>query len=505
MTILEMRGIVKEFPGVKALDGVTFDVRGGEVHALVGENGAGKSTLMKILGGIYPAGSFEGKIILDGRTAEFTCIKDSERAGIAVIHQELAIVAQMSVCENLYLGCELARHGVLDRGAMLSGAKAMLSRVGLAVAPDRMAGTLGTGEQQLLEIAKALSKNARILVLDEPTASLSETEARRLFGILGQLRQKGVSCIYISHRLEEVIELSDRVTVLRDGKTVETALRGPMAAKDRLVALMVGRPLAGFYPRKKRVYGKTIFEVRDWSADADDFSERAVRGAGFSLREGEILGLAGLVGAGRSEFVMSLFGAWGSKLSGTMRLCGRELDIRSPRDAIREGICLATEDRKRYGLVLDEGVRGNITLPGIAAFSRFGVVKKSAEARGAGRFIQMLGIKTPSIEQKVRALSGGNQQKIVLAKWLMTKPRVLILDEPTRGIDVGARAEIYGILARLVDEGVGVIVVSSDMQELFGLCDTLLVMAGGRVTATLEAAGTDQRTVMRHATGEIQV
>lgn len=497
--ILELCAITKEFPGVKALDGVDCHVRQAEIHGLVGENGAGKSTLMKVLSGVYPAGSYTGEIRIEDQTRRFQNIKESEAAGVAIIHQELSLVKELDVCENILLGNETQRFGIMDWDAGYRKVEAALKRVGLAVSPAQQVKYLGVGEQQLVEIAKALSKNARILILDEPTAALSDTEARRLLIILNELRTAGVTCIYISHRLEEVLEITDRVTVLRDGRTVCT-LDTPGLDKDTLIRRMVGRELTQLYPRRERERGEMLFEVEGWTvADAD--TGRSIGPLGFQIRRGEILGLAGLVGAGRSEFVMSLFGAWGGKPRGVARLHGQTLALGSPQEAIRAGLGLATEDRKRYGLVLPQDIRSNITLASLRRVARHGVLDRDAEIRVAENFRRDLTIKAPTVTEIVGHLSGGNQQKVVLAKWLMTEPRVLILDEPTRGIDVGAKAEIYGLINDIVDQGVAVLLISSDLPELLGVCDRILVMHNGRLTGDLERSEATQEAIMRCAVG----
>ena len=497
--LLEMRGITKEFPGVKALDNVTFSVRKGEVHALVGENGAGKSTLMKILSGVYAAGSYDGDILIEGQPQHFHTIKDSERAGIAIIYQELALVKQLSVAENIGLGDEIATAGVINWNESYLRAERALKKVGLNINPATEITHLGVGEQQLVEIAKALSKDARILILDEPTAALAEGEAANLLKILKGLRDDGVTCIYISHRLKEVFEIADRVTVLRDGKTVSTDQKTDLT-EDRLIARMVGRELTQIYPRKARIAGDVLLELKDWTV-YDPAINRTIADVNMTLRKGEILGMAGLIGAGRTELVMSIFGVWGRVTSGRIFLDGHELALRNAGDAIRAGISLASEDRKRYGLVLMQDIKRNISLASLDRISRHRVVDENEEIRSAEKYIAELRIKTPSVEQQAMNLSGGTQQKVVLAKWLMTMPKVLILDEPTRGIDVGAKVEIYHIINALVDRGVGVIMISSDLPEVLGMSDRILVMHEGRFTGELRREEATQEKIMYYATG----
>lgn len=498
--ILEMRDIVKAFSGVKALDGVSFGVRAGEIHALVGENGAGKSTLMKIVSGVYPHGSYEGELLLDNRECRFKGIRQAEAAGIAIIHQELALVNQLSVSENILLGREIAnRAGLIDQDRSLEEAERVLKLVGLHLPPTTLVRDLGVGQQQQVAIAKALHKAARILILDEPTAALSDDEADILLRLLKELRRKAVTCIYISHRLREVLEIADRVTVLRDGRTVGTVETGGMT-EAALVALMVGRELSQVYPRTERTPGRTVLELRNWSASSP-VTKLILHNVSLTLRTGEILGLAGLVGAGRTELVMSLFGVWGRVTGGSLLLEGKELTERSPAAVIRAGISLASEDRKRYGLVLSDAIRMNIVLPNLEKVAHNGVIVAAEELAAAHSYQQKLAIRCSSVEQPVGTLSGGNQQKVVLAKWMMTGPKVLILDEPTRGIDVGARAEIYGLINRMVDDGIAVLVISSELPELLGICDRIAVMHEGRITGGMAIAEATQQKIMLLATG----
>ncbi len=499
--ILEMRHITKEFPGVRALQDVTFQVEKGEIHALVGENGAGKSTLMKILSGFYPHGTYSGEIVLDGKVQRFARIRDSEEARIAIIYQELALVKQMTIAENIHLGAELCRaKGVIDWNRTFRETARVLEEVGLKVNPAARVIDLGVGAQQLVEIAKALSKDARLLILDEPTAALTEAEADNLLAILGSLKQKGVTCIYISHRLREVMRIADRITVLRDGRTVATDDKANMT-EERMIQNMVGRELTTMYPRRKRTPGDTVLEVKHWTIQNPITGAVACNDISFEVRKGEILGIAGLMGAGRTELVMSLFGAWGKKLSGRMLLQGRPLQIRSSQGAIRSGISLVSEDRKRYGLVLGMDVKENSTLASLERVSKLGVIDKNEEIKCSGQYVKDLRTKTPSLEQKVGNLSGGNQQKVVIAKWLLTRPKVLFLDEPTRGIDVGAKVEIYNIMNDLVDQGVCVVMISSELPEVLGMSDRILVIAEGRLTGSFSREEATEEKVMYHATG----
>jgi len=499
--ILEMRNITKEFPGVKALEDVTFQVRTGEVHALVGENGAGKSTLMKVLSGVYPHGSYGGDIVLDGAVQRFAAIRDSEQAGIAIIFQELALVKGMTIAENIFLGQELLRaRGVIDWNRTFRETARVLAEVGLDLNPATRVADLGVGAQQLVEIAKALSKNARLLILDEPTAALTEREADNLLDILERLKQKGVTCIYISHRLREVARIADRITVLRDGKSILTDDKSAMP-EDRLVRTMVGRDLTTMYPRRPHTAGEVVMEVRHWTVKSPTTDEVMCDDISFQVRRGEILGIAGLMGAGRTELVTSLFGVWGVWQAGEVQLLGRPLVPTDAGHAIREGLALVSEDRKRYGLVLGMDVKQNSTLASLRRISRLGVIDKNEEIKRAGHFARELRTKTPSLEQRVGHLSGGNQQKVVLAKWLLTQPKVLFLDEPTRGIDVGAKVEIYNIMNDLVDQGVCVVMVSSELPEVLGMSDRILVIHEGRLTGAFSREEATQEKVMRYATG----
>jgi ABC-type sugar transport system ATPase subunit len=499
--LLEMRNITKEFPGVKALDGVSFDVTKGEIHALVGENGAGKSTLMKVLSGFYPHGTYGGDIVVDGQVQRFARIRESEEAGIAIIYQELALVKQMTIAENIHLGAERCKaRGVIDWNETFQRTTAALAEVGLRISPATRVIDLGVGSQQLVEIAKALSKKARLLILDEPTAALTEAEADNLLRILGSLRERGVACVYISHRLREVSRIADRVTVLRDGKTVCTDAKANMG-EERMIRNMVGRDLAHLFPRRERTAGATVLEVRNWTVADPVTGDLRVNDISFQVRRGEILGIAGLMGAGRTELAMSLFGSWGEKRRGEVWLEGKKVDIRGAHDAIRFGLALLSEDRKRFGLVLGMDVKENSTLASLARIARAGVIDKNEEIRSAERYVKELRTKTPSVEQKVGNLSGGNQQKVVIAKWLLTHPKVLILDEPTRGIDVGAKVEVYEIMNALVDQGVCVVMISSELPEVLGMSDRILVLHEGRLTGQFSREEASEEKVMVSATG----
>ncbi len=498
-TILEMRGISKSFPGVKALDNVNLRVERGEIHALVGENGAGTSTLMKILSGVHPKGDFEGEVIFEGEPAAFHGIADSERAGIIIIHQELALVPLLSIAENIFLGNEITRRGIIDWPETFARTEQLLAKVGLRESPAARVDSLGVGKQQLVEIAKALSKDVKLLILDEPTAALQENDSDKLLALLLELKSHGITSILISHKLSEVGRVADTITVLRDGATVSTIdCRTAPPSEERIIRDMVGRDMAHRYPERSPRIGDVLLEVSDWNVWHPLHADRQViKGGNLRVAAGEVVGIAGLMGSGRTEFAMSLFGrSYGRNISGTVRLAGEPVDVSTVRRAVDNGIAYVTEDRKALGLVLDEDVRRNSTLTNLAGVSKNGVIDDTAERAAAEEYRRALGIRTPSVFQKVVNLSGGNQQKVVLSKWLFAGPRVLILDEPTRGIDVGAKFEIYSIINRLADEGKGVILISSEMPELLGMCDRIYVMDEGEIIGELAAAEASQEKIM---------
>ena len=500
--VLELRSITKDFPGVRALDGVSFDLRRGEIHALCGENGAGKSTLMKVLSGVHPTGSYGGEIRLRGAPVHFRTLHAAEEHGIALIAQELALVPELSVAENLVLGRLPVRAGLVRWDAVWAEARRALALVGLEVDETRPVKELGIGQQQMVEIAKALAKDAEILVLDEPTAALTEQDARRLLEFLRGLRARGVSMIYISHRLEEVFAIADRVTVLRDGRSVATR-DGREVARDEVISLMVGREVNDLYPRHPPDPGATLLSVRQWSVDDPaNPGRRVLHDVSFEVREREVVGIAGLMGAGRTALLASLFGAARSAVRGTLSTPGRASTqpCRSPREAIAAGLALVSEDRKRYGLVPEASVLENLTLATLRRFATSGFLSGSARAGAGLEQYESLGVRGTGLHGLVKELSGGNQQKVVLGKWLLTRPRVLFLDEPTRGIDVGAKAEIYTLIGRLAAAGLGVVLVSSDLSELLGLSHRVLVLAQGRQTALLEAEAATPEGVMAAAT-----
>ncbi|QQA44241.1 multiple monosaccharide ABC transporter ATP-binding protein [Pelagovum pacificum] len=497
--LLEMREITKTFPGVKALDSVNLSVKSGEIHALVGENGAGKSTLMKVLSGVYPAGSYEGEIHYDGKLAEFTDIADSESRGVIIIHQELALVPTLSIAENLFLGNERARGGIINWRETNQRTEALLRKVGLTDPPSTMVDKLGVGKQQLVEIAKALSKEVRLLILDEPTAALSESDSQALLELMLELKAQGVTQIIISHKLNEVRRVADSVTVIRDGSTVSTMdARANPITEDAIVRDMVGRDMADRYPERTRRAGDMLMQVKNWNVFHPLHADRQViHDVNLSVKAGEVVGIAGLMGSGRTELAMSVFGrSWGQKISGSVEMNGRPVDVSSVDRAIASGLAYVTEDRKSLGLVLDETIQTNITLANLPGVSKSGILNEKSETRVAEDYRKTLNIRTPSVFQQVVNLSGGNQQKVVLSKWLFAGPEVLILDEPTRGIDVGAKFEIYGIINELSAAGKGVVMISSEMPELLGMCDRIYVMNEGEFVGELTAEEASQERIM---------
>ncbi|HEV7507214.1 MAG TPA: ATP-binding cassette domain-containing protein [Thermoanaerobaculia bacterium] len=502
MPLLDLRAITKDFPGVRALDGVSFALEPGEIHALCGENGAGKSTLIKVLCGVYPAGSYGGEVKLRGEPVHFRGLPGSEARGIALIAQELALVPELSVAENLLLGREPHRFGLIRWAEVRDEARRALDRVGLTIPVETPVRELGIGQQQLVEIAKALMKNAAILVLDEPTAALPEADTRRLLGLLGDLRKKGVAAIYVSHRLDEVFALADRITVLRDGRSVGTARRAE-TTPDRVISLMVGREISQAFPRPERRPGEILLRLQDWSvADPQNPGRRVVDGVFFDVRAGEVLGIAGLMGAGRTALLASLFGAARSAVQGTIQVAGGppRRPFRNPREAIAAGLALVGEDRKRYGLFARGSVLDNMTLASLRDFRRRGFLDDRARRAAASGQAAVLRLKASSLEALVSQLSGGNQQKVILGRWLLRRPRVLLLDEPTRGIDVGAKSEIYDLIGRLVAGGLGVVLVSSELPELLGLSHRVLVLNQGRPMGVFDGGAATPERVMAAAT-----
>ncbi|KUP93289.1 multiple monosaccharide ABC transporter ATP-binding protein [Tritonibacter horizontis] len=497
--ILEMRGITKEFPGVKALDDVTLSVAEGEIHALVGENGAGKSTLMKVLSGVYPHGSYDGEIFFDGAPRAFRSIRDSEDLGVIIIHQELALIPLLSVAENIFLGNERATNGIIDWKETHNRAAELLARVGLEENAETIVDDLGLGKQQLVEIAKALSKNVRLLILDEPTSSLNENDSAKLLDLLMDFREKGITSILISHKLNEVSKVADTITVLRDGSAVARMDCADGVDEDDIVRNMVGRNLEDRYPpRGTHAPGEVAMAVKNWTVHHPLHPERkVVNNVSFSVRKGEVLGIAGLMGAGRTELAMSLFGrSYGRDISGEVEINGTPVDLSTVRKAIDAGLAYATEDRKTYGLVLDDTIRRNVPLANLPEIAKNWVVDHGREAEVATRYRNRLAIKSSSIEQVTVNLSGGNQQKVVLSKWLFADPDILILDEPTRGIDVGAKFEIYTVIRDLAAQGKAIIVISSELPELLGVTDRLYVMNEGQFVGEMPTIEASQEKIM---------
>ncbi|MGQ3053693.1 MAG: multiple monosaccharide ABC transporter ATP-binding protein [Roseateles sp.] len=497
--LLEMRAIQKEFHGVAALRHVELTVRHGEIHAVIGENGAGKSTLMKVLSGVYPHPEYDGEIWFDGRLQRFSGIRDSEALGIVIIHQELALIPQLSIAENLFLGHEQARHGVIDWDRTHQRAVDLLRQVGLDESPHTLIADIGVGKQQLVEIAKALAKDVRLLILDEPTASLNEDDSAALLALLKRLRAQGVSCVLISHKLNEIAEVADTITVLRDGATITTLdCQHAPPAEAAIVQAMVGREMQDRYPKRQPNPGEVLFELKDWWVEHPlHVGREAVKGVNLNVRRGEIVGIAGLMGAGRTELAMSVFGrSWGRRIRGSAWMNGRQVDVSTVRRAIRAGLAYVTEDRKGLGLVLQDSIARNTSLSRLEGVSHHGVVDDAAEFRVASDFRQRLATRCAGVHQSVGNLSGGNQQKVVLAKWLFTDPELLILDEPTRGIDVGAKFEIYSLIASLAAQGRAILMISSELPELLGLCDRLYLMNEGTFVGEMPVAGATQETVM---------
>lgn len=498
--ILEMRGITKTFPGVKALDNVSFKVREGEIHALVGENGAGKSTLMKVLSGVYPAGTYDGDIYYDGEVRRFARISDSEELGIIIIHQELALVPLLSIAENIFLGNEIAQKGVIHWPQTFARTKELLAKVGLKDAPSTRITDIGVGKQQLVEIAKALSKKVRLLILDEPTASLNETDSDALLTLLMEFRKQGMTSIIISHKLNEIRKVADKITIIRDGGTVETLdCHTQEITEDRIIKGMVGRDMEDRYPKRDPKIGDVLLEVKNWNVFHQNHRDRQfLHDVAFNVRAGEVVGIAGLMGAGRTETAMSIFGkSWGHKITGDVSMHGKPVDVSTIPKAISAGLAYVTEDRKHLGLVLQNTIKENTTLANLDGVSSGTVIDDRMEAKVASDYRQKLRIRSHSIYQEAVNLSGGNQQKVVLSKWLFTNPEILILDEPTRGIDVGAKFEIYTIINQLAAEGKGILMISSEMPELLGTCDRIYVMNEGRIVAELTKEEASQESIMR--------
>lgn len=501
--ILEMNQITKEFTGVKALSNVNFKVETGEIHCLIGENGAGKSTLMKVLSGVYPYGTYLGDIVFEGSVQKFNKISDSVKAGIAIIYQELALFPDLTVYENIFAGNEVKRGGVIDWNQTIVQAKEMLKMVKLDVNPDTLVKDLGVGKRQLIEIAKALSKDVKLLILDEPTAALNEDDSENLLNLLQELKEQGITCIMISHKLKEVISIADKATVLRDGQTICT-LDGSKGEISESIVIknMVGREIDDIYPkREKKTIGDKILELYNWSAYDPQLGRHVVKNVNLHVDQGEIVGIAGLMGSGRTELALSIFGnARSYKLQGDLVFKGSSTALRHPSDAIKAGIAYVTEDRKDDGLFLGQDIKNNISAANLKSISQNGIINQNEEIKIADDFKNSLYVKASSLEQLVGNLSGGNQQKVSLGKWLFVSPKLLILDEPTRGIDVGAKFEIYSVMNKLIREGMSIIMISSELGEVLGMSDRIYVMAQAEIKGELSNEEATQEKIMQLAT-----
>jgi D-xylose transport system ATP-binding protein len=500
--ILDIQNVTKTFPGVIALNDVSVQVKRGEIHGLCGENGAGKSTLMKILSGVYPCGEYEGRIIYNDQELrlEGSSIHKASEKGIAIVYQELTLVPGMTVGENIFLGKEPVELGSITWDRVYADTQKILDEYHLDVHPQDIVKNLGVGKMQMTEIAKALSENAKVLILDEPTSALSEAEVTQLMEILRTLKEHGVTCIYITHKIEEFFRITDSVTVMRDGKVVTTQKTENLDSQ-KLVQYMVGREMKERFPKGNRTPGEIVFEVKDLHAEDTDKGREILKGVTFELRKGEILGIAGLMGSGRTELVMTIFGEYAKVTHGTMKIEGRDVKINNGNEAMKLGISLVPEDRKRHGLVLTQSILKNISLPNLDRFASFMRVNNAAELSESLKFAKELAIKTPSLFVPAESLSGGNQQKVVIAKWLMSGPKVLIMDDPTRGVDVGAKFEIYKLMNELAEQGIAIIMISSDLQEVIGMSDRIMVMCHGRSNGTLDIAEATQEHIMTLATG----
>ena len=503
--ILEMQSITKVFPGVRALDNVSLNVARGEIHAICGENGAGKSTLMKVLSGVYPHGTYEGDIVYENKVVAFKNIRESEAEGIVIIHQELALSPHLSIAENIFLNNEIKRFGLIDWNKTGQEAQLLMARVGLKENPDTKIKDIGVGKQQLVEIAKALSKRVKLLILDEPTAALNDEDSAHLLDLLRHLRGQGISCIIISHKLNEIAAIADKTTIIRDGKSVETLdMSDGKADQERIIKGMVGREMDNRYPTHTSKTGAEILRVENWTAHhPDDKNRVVVDNVNINVKKGEIVGIAGIMGAGRTEFARSLFGrSWGTNISGKVFINGKEANVSTIRNAIDAGLAYATEDRKRFGLNLIDDIKRNISMASLHTFVKRGLVNDNEEFKVASGYRESMNIKAPSVLSITGKLSGGNQQKVVLSQWIHSNPEVLILDEPTRGIDVGAKYEIYTIIQRLADEGKGIIVISSELPELLGICDRIYALAEGAITGEVSKENATPELLMKYMTAE---
>lgn len=503
-TILEMKNITKEFPGVKALDNVSMKVQSGEIHALLGENGAGKSTLMKVLSGVHPYGTYAGEIIYKDKLSEFRNINDSENLGIVIIHQELALIPELSIAENIFLGNEQARNGIINWNETIVETRKLLDKVGLKIDPQEKIANIGVGQQQLVEIAKALSKKVELLILDEPTASLNEEDSENLLELLKEFKQQGMTSILISHKLNEIFKVSDCITVLRDGQSIETYnIEEKQITENRVIKDMVGRDLSNLFPdRKYNIKDNIVFEIKDWSAYHPlDVDRKILHNVNINVKQGEIIGIAGLMGAGRTELAMSVFGkTYGKRITGQIFRDGQEVTFNNVDQAIEHGVAYVSEDRQEYGLILIDSVKNNLTLANINKISNRGILDTNKEVVEAESLRDIINIRTPSIDQVTMNLSGGNQQKVVLGKWIFAEPDILILDEPTRGIDVGAKFEIYKIINDLAERGKSVIMISSELPELLGMCDRIYTLSEGKITGNIPIEEANQEKLMKYMT-----
>ncbi len=501
--ILDIRHVTKHFPGVRALSNVSLKIRRGEIHGICGENGAGKSTLMKILSGVYPWGTYEGQIFIEGKELklEGPSIRQAMETGIAIVYQELTLVPSMTVGENVFLGKEPLENGAINWDRLYAETQQLLNKYKLDIQPQAIVKNLGVGKMQMTEIAKALSENARILILDEPTSALAETEINQLMEILRTLKEHGVTIIYITHKLAEFFKITDTVTVLRDGQVITTQPTHQLSV-EKLVSYMVGREMKERFPESKRRPGEVILEVEDLRAnDPQESTREVLRGVSFNLRKGEILGIAGLMGSGRTELAMTIFGEYGKITHGLIKYKGRAIKVKNAHEAMLQGISLVPEDRKRHGLVLIQSILKNISLPNLDRFASWFRINDYAELKASKEFAQYLAIKAPHLEVLCDTLSGGNQQKVVIAKWLLSDPQVLIMDDPTRGIDVGAKYEIYKLMNDLTEQGIAIIMISSDLEEVLGMSDRVMVMHAGHSAGILDISEATQERIMALATG----
>lgn len=501
--ILEMNDISKEFTGVKALSNVNFKVKKGEIHCLIGENGAGKSTLMKVLSGVYPYGTYQGDIVFEGEIQQFNKISDSVKAGIGIIYQELALFPDLTVYENIFVGNEVKQGLFVDWNQTIVEANKMLKKVKLSVTPETLIKDLGVGKQQLVEIAKALSKDVKLLILDEPTAALNEDDSENLLELLNELKNQGISCIMISHKLKEVISIADKATVIRDGRTICTLDSSKCEISEAVIIKnMVGREINDIYPKRiNKAIGERVLELSNWSAYDTQLGRHVVKDVNLHLKKGEIIGIAGLMGSGRTELALSIFGnPKAYKIQGELMLDGAATKIKHPSDAIKAGVAYVTEDRKGDGLFLIQDIKNNVSIAYLKGISANGVINPNEEVKAATEYKDSLYIKASSLEQVVGNLSGGNQQKVSLGKWLFTEPKILILDEPTRGIDVGAKFEIYTIMNKLISEGMSIIMISSELGEILGMSDRVYVMAESEIKGELTIEEATQEKIMELAT-----